>query len=85
MGVNAALQQSLFIVSGSPSNPMLGDPNAVLEVHFNYFCAKCGPQYSENFALHFRTYLIAANDFYRLRLPIQSNPKGGNPNSMQGS
>ena len=33
---NAASQQTLFIVSGSPSNPMLGggDPNAVLGVIF---------------------------------------------------
>ena len=31
-GVSAASQQTLFIVSGSSSNPMLGggDPNAVL-------------------------------------------------------
>ena len=34
LGVYAASQQTLFIVSGSPSNPMLGggEQNAVLEV-----------------------------------------------------
>ena len=34
MGVKTASQQTLFIVSGSPSNPMLGEgeQNAVLEV-----------------------------------------------------
>ena len=44
LGVKAALQQTLFIVSGSPSNPMPGDPNAVPGVHFNYFGMKCGSQ-----------------------------------------
>ena len=35
MGIHAALQQTLFIVSGSPSNPMLGggDQNAMLGGH----------------------------------------------------
>ena len=34
LGVNAALQQTLFIVSGSPSNPMLwgGNLNAMVAI-----------------------------------------------------
>ena len=65
--VNAASQQTLFIVSGSPSNPTLGEVNQML----------CWGRNSPGGVCCF-----AANSFYYLRLPIQSNPRGGKPNAI---
>ena len=69
-GDNAASQQTLLIVSGSPSNPILGELNQML----------CWGHDSPGGVCCF-----AANSFYCLRLPIQSNPRGGKPNAMLGS
>ena len=68
-GVSAASQQTLFIVSGFPSNPILGEVNQML----------CWGRNSPGVVCCF-----AANSFYCLRLPIQSNPRGGNPNASWG-
>ena len=66
-GVSAASQQTLFIVSSSPSNPILGEVNQML----------CWGRNSPGGVCCF-----AANSFYYLRLPIQSNPRGGKPNAI---
>ena len=69
-GVSAASQQTLFIVSGSPSNPILGEVNQMLCWGHNSPGGVC---------------CFAVNSFYCLRLPIQSNPRGGKPNTMLGT
>ena len=69
LGVDAASQQTLFIVSVSPSNTILGEVTKIICLELKDLWGWC---------------CFAANSFYCLRLPIQSNPRGGNPNAMLG-
>ena len=67
--VSAASQQTLFIVSGSPSNPILGEVNQMLCWGHNCPGGVC---------------CFAANSFYYLRLPIHPLLDGGDPNAILG-
>ena len=58
-----------FIVSGSPSNPILWEVTQMLCWGHNSPGGQC---------------CFAANYYYCLRLPMQSNPRGGDPNAMLG-
>ena len=69
-GVSAASQQTLFIVSGSPSNTMLGEVTKIICLELKDLWGLCG---------------FAADSFYCLRLPIQYNAIWrGDQNTMLG-
>ena len=68
-GVSAASQQTLFIVSSSPSNPIIGEVNQML----------CWGRNSPGGVCCF-----AANSFYCLWLPIHPLLEGGEPNDILG-
>ena len=68
-GVDAASQQTNFIVSGSPSNTLLGEVTKILCLECKVLQGWC---------------CFAANLFYCLRLPIQFNARGGDQKTMLG-
>ena len=66
LGVDAASQQTDLIVSGSPSNTMLGEVTKIICLELKELWGWC---------------CFAANSFYYcLRLPIQYNARGGDQN-----
>ena len=66
---NAASQQTLFIVSSSPSNTMLGKVTKIICLELKVLWGWC---------------CFAANSIYCLRLPIYPKLEGGDLNAMLG-
>ena len=70
LNYDAASQQTLFIVSGSPSNTMLREVTKIICLELKDLWGWC---------------CFAANSFYCLCLPIQYNARGGDQNYMIGT
>ena len=101
LGVSAASQQTLFIVSGSLSNPTLGEVNQMLCWGRNSPGANAASQQTlfivsgspsnpilgevnKMLSWGYNSPGVSADSFYCLRLPIQSNLRGGKPNAILG-